>query len=103
MTSVSIEIVNFVDDHFPGFVECRLVDAQGQVHMFSEKVPVVSTEHLRKDSKYPCPGAIRCEIGSEYIDHAGRFLARINTERPDGVESTSGETQFVVLSSQVAR
>jgi hypothetical protein len=28
---------------------------------------------------------------------------RIDTERPFGVESTSGETKFVVLSSQLVR
>jgi len=101
MASIAIEITRFVDDHFPGFVECTLVDAQGQAHAFIEKVPVVTKEHLWSDSKYPCAGFIDCEIESEFSDATGRLLARINTESPCAIESTNGETKFVVLASQL--
>ena len=36
-----------VDDHQPGFVECRFLDAAGQPHVIIEKLPVVSVETLR--------------------------------------------------------
>jgi len=103
MASVLIEITRFVDDHFPGFVECVLTDAQGRAHAFIEKLPVVTLEHLSSDSEYPCAGVIPCEIESEFSDSTGRLLARITTDRPDAIESTSGETKFVVLSSQLIR
>lgn len=43
MSAISVQITRFVDDSFPGFVECTFVDALGETHVFIEKVPVVST------------------------------------------------------------
>lgn len=42
MASIAVEITQLVDEQFPGFVECRLVDATGVEHRFVEKGPVVS-------------------------------------------------------------
>jgi hypothetical protein len=103
MTSVSVEVTRFVDDHFPGFVECTLTDAHGQVHTFVEKAPVVSTESLVANSKYPCAGVIACTVEADFTDPLGRKLARINTEHPWNIESSSGETKFVVASTQLVR
>jgi hypothetical protein len=101
MAAVPVEIIRFVDEGFPGFVECLLTDADGQQHHIVEKVSVVTTEHLCADSAYPARGIVACEVGLEWTDSKGRSLARINTERPWGIESTEGATTFVVLSSQV--
>lgn len=103
MVAVAIEIWRFVDDHQPGLVECRLVDADGHIHEFIEKGPVVSDRNLLSDSQYPCAGSIACEVTSEFIDAQGRLLACIDTRLPFGVESSSGETKFVVLLSQLVR
>lgn len=103
MKAISIQIERFVDDDQPGFVECRLVDADGRSHMFIEKLPVVTSLNLWSDSSYPQAGTIACEIESESVDVAGRKLAQVNTERPWGVESTEGVSRFLVLSSQVVR
>jgi len=103
MASVSIEVTRFIDDHFPGFVECTLTDAEGRVSTFIEKVPVVSKEYLSAGSEFPCEGFIDCEIESEYSDSEGRLLVLIDTERPYSIESTTGETKFVVLASQLTR
>ena len=100
MPSVAIQIERFVDDHQPGFVECSLIDALGEVHLFVEKIPVVSTEDLWSDSVYPRPGNIACEVEYEWVDERGRQLAKISTERPWSVESTTGSRLFVVLASQ---
>lgn len=101
MPAVKVEIVRFVDEHQPGFVECRLTDASGALHTFIEKVPVVTDESLWTDPKYPCTGAIACRLNGEFRDSAGRLLVRIDTEEPHGIESTLGESSFVVLFSQV--
>lgn len=103
MTAIAIQIERFVDDYQPGFVECRLVDAEGLSHLFVEKLPIVSAEDLWSNSLYPQPGAIACDVEEEWIDKSGRSLAKVNTERPWSVESTTGATRFVVLSSQVVR
>jgi hypothetical protein len=103
VNTIAIQIERFVDDHQPGFVECRLVDALGRSHLFIEKIPVVTTANIWSDSSYPQVGVIACEIESESIDGEGRTLSYVNTERPWTVESTEGVTRFVVLSSQVVR
>jgi hypothetical protein len=100
--ALSIQIERFVNDHQPGFVECRLVDVFGRSHLFVEKVPVVTTAHLGPGSTYPCAGQIACEVESASNDAQGRKLLQVNTGRPWGVESTGGVSSFWVLSAQVA-
>jgi hypothetical protein len=101
MSILAVQISRFVDEHQPGFVECVVVDALGHSHLFVEKVPIVSEENLLSTSSYPRNGEIKCEVEAEWKDEAGRSLVRVNTEQPWHVESTTGETKFVVLSSQV--
>ena len=103
MIAVAVDITRFVSEAFPGFVECALVDAAGKLHSFVEKVPVVTRESLGPDSSYPCKGAIAVQVQTEFRDHSDRLLARIDTSMPWGVESTSGETIFTVLSSALTR
>jgi hypothetical protein len=101
MPALAVEISRFVDESNPGFVECLLVDALGHSHLFVEKVPVVTREDLWSTSTYPRPGVIACEIEAEWKDGAGQSFARVSTELPWHVESTVGQTQFVVLASQL--
>lgn len=98
---VAIAIRRFVDDHFPGFVECELVDAHGIPHRFVEKLPIVTAASLWPDSMFPQPGALACEIEATWDDLDGRRLVRICTDRPHGVASIAGATDFVVLASQL--
>lgn len=101
MFEIVVSIERWVDDHPPGFVACALVDAFGKTHVFIEKAPVVSTENLLSDSRYPRPGTIACRIVREWhSDDAGPCVL-VDTRRPWGVESTDGRTSFVVLASQV--
>ena len=100
MQLLTVEIVRFVDEHQPGFVECQLLDARGITHSFIEKVPVVSVEDLWASSKYPCPGAIACEVIDHWINGTRRVL-KVSTELPWHVESTAGATEFIVFDSQV--
>lgn len=103
LPSIAIQIPRFIDEHQPGLVECVLLDANGVTHRFVEKAPVVSRLNLHSGSAYPCPGALGCELESEWKDDAGRSLVRVNTERPWHIESTGGETRFVILESQLVR
>jgi len=101
MPILVVKITRFVEEHQPNIVECVLTDAQGQSHLFIEKSAIVSTEELWATSTYPRPGSIACEVEEEWKDEAGRPLLRVNTARPWSVESTTGETVFVVESSQI--
>ena len=62
MPCIRVEIVRFVDEHQPGFVECVFTDADGSVHTLVDKVPVFTLENLWSDSTYPRPGIARCEV-----------------------------------------
>jgi hypothetical protein len=98
---LKVQIVRYVDDYFPGIVECELVDAGGYLHTFVEKGPLVSDEWPGPEDCYPINGFFRCEILDARHGPDGRDLLRVTTQRPDYVETKEGVTEFVVLSSQV--
>ena len=78
-----------------------MVDAFGQSHIFIEKVPIVTAEDLWSNSAYPRQGEIAIERLTERKDEKGYWLTRVSTKRPWGIESTTGETEFVLLASQI--
>jgi len=102
MRDVAVQIVRFLDPHNPGVVECKLVDAKGFAHTFVDKVPIFATEVLDAQSVYPQPGSVRCRIISQSQDSEGRQLVRISTLWPDGIESSEGMSEFVVLPAQLS-
>ena len=101
MQNVAVQIVRFIDGAFPGWVECELVDADGRLHVLRDKVPTFTIETLDAGSKYPKPGAIRCEVVERLQDDKGKEFVRICTERPDDIESTEGLCEFIVAASLV--
>ena len=102
MPAIAVQIVRFVDESQPGFVECEFVDAAGRCHVLFDKVPIFdAAESLWSDSEYPQPGAAGCEVLERWKDDQGRDLARVTTERPYGIESREGLYEFVVLASQL--
>jgi hypothetical protein len=101
MVNLVVQIERFVDEHFPGFVECVLIDADGVRHEFVEKGPVVSTNDLRIDSRYPQPGFIGCFIEEEWVDELGRRLVRVSTIEPWSIESAAGASVFKVFKKQI--
>jgi hypothetical protein len=103
MRTISVQIRRYVSDDFPGWVECAMQDAAGQTHLFIEKVPVVTSENLTVESSYPQPGVVACEIEAEWKNETGHSVVRICTERPDGIESTTGLTNFVVFAHQLVQ
>jgi len=101
MRCVAVEIVKIVDDSFPRLLECNLLDADGGCHIFIEKEPVVTSEDIGFTRQCSAQGLIACEVESEWCDEDNRLLARINTERPWGVESTTGVNRFTVLATNL--
>ena len=102
MAALPVTIERFVDDEFPGVVECVLVNSDDCAHRFVEKAPVVSAVGLSFDSIFPQSGYIACLIQDEWTDERGRQLVRVDTVKPWGIESTAGETTFTVLREQIA-
>ena len=98
--NLAVRIVRFVDDSFPGWVECRFTDATDRVHTIVDKYPTFTPEMLDSQSQYPQSGEIQCEILNRSHDARGRELVQV---RMPGIESTEGLSEFVVLSTQLSR
>jgi hypothetical protein len=101
MPAIRVEIHVFTDESQPGWVECNFADALGRVHMFGEKVPIVTAEMLDSRSGYPRDGAIRCTIVDRQAGPDGREIVTVDTQSPDSVESKEGKSRFVVFRDQL--
>ncbi len=107
MKELAVQIVRCVDDeHFPGWIECAFVDVEGRCHTVVDKIPIFmmdpALDPLDRNTKYPQPGGVGCEILEAWHDPQGRDLVRITIERPWGVESTERLSEFVVLAAQLS-
>ena len=87
MQCLCVEFVSFVNESFPGFVQCAFVDAEGNRHTFIEKVPLVTLENLWKDSAYPQTRTVPCESVERSQDNFGRRLARVTIGVCDSLDS----------------
>lgn len=101
MPALRVSITRFVEEGQPGFVECEFFDADGARHVIIEKVTVVSSEQLWSDSDYPRDTDIECVVLEHFAGSQGAQLVRIDTELPWHIETTNGQTVFVVEESQV--
>jgi hypothetical protein len=103
MSAVRVSITRYLsDDPQPGWIECRLSDVWGREWIFEDKPPIFSECYLSVEDTYPRPGVIRCEIVGRRWDADGREIVTVDTETPDHVESTTGETRFDVREGQLA-
>jgi hypothetical protein len=100
--SLIVQIVRFEADDNPGWVACEFEDADGSRHTLIDKVPIFTIEMLDANSAYPQPGLVRCEVLNRLQDRGGKELIRVTTASPDGVESTQGLKEFVVLPPQLS-
>jgi hypothetical protein len=102
ISKLRIDIVRFVDERFPGFVECLFTDADGKDHALVDKALMFTEKDLWIDSQYPESGHLRCQILSRSKNVAGEELVRITIARPDGLETVNGLTEFEVLAEHVS-
>ncbi len=101
MLGIKVTIERFTEDAQPGWVECRLIDAAGTPHLFEEKVPVVTSDHLDANSGYPQAGIIGCTVVRARLADDGRELVTVDTEVPWGIESTAGKARFDIFREQM--
>jgi hypothetical protein len=104
---LAVQIIRCADDeHFPGWIECEFTDAESRRHIVIDKIPIFSMDPtldpLERNTKYPQPGGVACEILEAWRDAQGRDLVRITIDRPWGVESTEKLSEFVVLATQLS-
>lgn len=101
MVGVRVEIVRYVNDSQPDWVEARLRDASGREWVFVEKVSILTEAPLSAGSVYPQPGVIACELVKSWRDERGREVHAIDTSRPWGVEAQGGVSRFEVFAEQL--
>lgn len=99
-TGIKVEITRSVDSGQPGFVELAFVDALDRLHRFTGKAPVVTTDAIDAASGHPRAGIIECTIVARGVDGAGGSIITVDT-RPWSIESTTGESTFVVRPEQL--
>jgi hypothetical protein len=90
------EIIEYTDDHFPGWVRCVFIDAYERQHEVCEKVPIVSWENIVATTVLPLRGYLAGEI----VSQNGNIVC-FNLEKPYYIESTDGESIFHVLEKQI--
>jgi len=100
-SAIRVTITRWVQDTQPGVVAFQLVDAHGVAHEFIEKTSVVDSEPLDPAVAHPQPGAIECTLVAHTIDSGGAPLITVSTEKPWHIESTAGQTLFVVRPEQL--
>jgi lactoylglutathione lyase len=94
-----INILRFIDDSQPGWVECNFKDAFDKEHIIREKTAVISSEYLDRNSEYPKQGLVACEIVKESKGNNGRIIYTVRCI--SGVESIEGLTEFDLFSEQL--
>lgn len=94
MDIVYVEILRMIDDSFPIFVECVLLDSRGKKHYFHDKISIfLSDSHT---ITFPTIGQIRCQIIQD-----GEETLIIDTLFPDRLESTQGQHRFEIHKNQI--
>jgi len=95
MPSLLVEIVRYTQECFPGWAECRLIDAGGRDWRFLK--PRARLRTLNQDDRLPAMGRIDCEV-LERQDGT----ALVSTAKPHGLKSMDGENRFrIPLSSLI--
>ena len=101
MKAIKIKITSFIDDHQPGFVECKFRDAWNREHTVQDKVPILTEKYLDANSEYPQDGVIACELVKEWQDPKGRAIITVSTMKPWYVDTLEGLTEFDLLTEQL--
>jgi hypothetical protein len=96
MKLLEVDIIEYSNEYFPGFVECSFVDAFGKVWYIDEKAPVVSVENITEDTELPIKGY----VGGEIISRNGEIVC-FCTKNPWFIESREGIDKFYVYEKQL--
>ena len=91
MPSVVVQITRVIDDDYPIFIEFTLTDADGKLHLFHDKLPIIDAAPDKQFDPTGKLGELPCTV----IEH-GDDLAVIDTTQPASVASTEDQTEFRV-------
>lgn len=92
-------VTKWIDDAFPGWVEARLVEADGRVAVLTDKVPVFGLDGVTMDTQLPVPVTLACEIVRRERDGHDREVAVVALSH--GITDQEGRNEFRVNSDQI--
>ena len=98
---VRAQILRWVSDDFPGFVECMFADSSGREWSIIEKASAVSGANLRSNSQFPQTALIACNVVASGQDDGGREIAHVTTITPFAIEAADGTTSFQLYAEQL--
>jgi hypothetical protein len=101
MLRVAVQIVRFVDESQPGFVECELKDAHGRTSTFVARMPFVTLENLDWESAYPQAGEMECDEIASRRDGQGREVVTVEILAAPNVDSFLQEMTFEVFAQSL--
>ena len=103
MKLLSVSIVEYVDDAYPGWVKAVFNDSNGRGWSIEDKtVYFGSPELLDSNTIYPQTGQIECQIIAEHLDKNNRVIFTIDIGAIYGLNAEDGKTQFDVFAQQVS-
>ena len=95
MVCVEVVVTKIIDLSQPFWVECKLEDVYGKEHIFQDKMPIFFKKDVT-EADLPVYGKLR-----RVIIGRDEKAIRIDTSKPDGVESKLGQTIFDVSLHQL--
>jgi hypothetical protein len=98
---IRAQVIRWVSDDFPGFMECTFTDRLSREWFVIEKLPVLITADIRYGSELPQAVSIPCEIVARGRDDAGREIVEVTTMAPWSIEATDGTSSFQVYADQL--
>jgi hypothetical protein len=97
MVGIKVTITKYIsDDPQSGIVEAKFTDAWDNEHILVEKTAILSSESLNQGSQYPRDEFVECEVIEKWTDEKGRRLAKIDLNKPCGIETVNGLTTIDV-------
>jgi hypothetical protein len=101
MKELRVKIIDFTNNGFPGWVKCIFKDAYNNEWFFEEKIPIVTSEYLNSESKYPQDGFLGCQVVKESINSENKKIVTIDLSTPFGISEENGKTIFDVFADQL--
>jgi hypothetical protein len=102
VTDIKAEILRWVEDDPPGFVECGFIDCHGREWRFVVKLPYVSADPaVDSASNFPLPCFIECEIVRRRTGSNASAIVEVDTERPHHICSAEDVMRFEVFEHQL--
>ncbi len=91
---VRAQVLRWVSDDAPGWIEVGLVDADGQEHRIVEKVPVLTTRNITAASEFPAEFWLKADTGAMNDK-------RVEVTFAYAVETTEGRSGIQVRTADV--